>query len=142
MKKKSNTANNIPAVVTAIELFRSGKLPAAFELWAAQHRLLLTRFLKYVNLQNRPEPTSCLGYGPCLLWTGATNKGYAVMSVWGKDKRASHVAYFLAHLVWPKYLCHACDNPLCVAIGHLINGNASFNAYDRAVKKRGGILLP
>ena len=116
-------------------------LPAAFELWAAQHRLLVTRFFMYVDSQNRPEPTSCQGYGPCLLWTGATNKGYAVMSVWGKVKRASHVAYFLVHLIWPKYICHACDNPLCVAIGHLINGSASFNAYDRAAKKRGGVLV-
>jgi hypothetical protein len=99
--------------------------------------LLAPRFLRHVDTQNRPYPTSCRGYGPCLLWTGATDRnGYAVMWA-GKKRQATHVAWFLVYGVWPAYLCHACDNRRCVAIEHLIAADAGFNAYDREKKKQG-----
>jgi hypothetical protein len=104
--------------------------------------LLAPRFFTHVDTENRPYPTSCKGYGPCLLFTGATDRnGYAVMKVGRKKKQASHVAWFLVYGVWPAYLCHACDNRRCVAIDHLIPGDPSFNAYDREIKKRGGFIV-
>jgi hypothetical protein len=103
--------------------------------------LLAPRFLTHVDTENRPYPTSCKRYGPCLLWTGATDKnGYAVMRA-GKKRQASHVAWYLAYGVLPEYLCHVCDNRRCVAIKHLIEADAAFNAYDREIKKRGGFIV-
>lgn len=136
--KMANKVNDDSALAIAMEVLKTDKLLHAVE--KELHRLA-RRLWSHVDKEHRPQPTSCVGYGPCLLWTAGTNKGYAVMWVRGKMKRASHVAWFLATLEWPKYLCHACDNPLCVAIDHLIHGDPAFNAYDRVVKKLGGILI-
>jgi HNH endonuclease len=158
-KRKTSTAKETTTIEPIPEMPISSQIDEAYELDAALDELhttnllrclrqikaevllLAPRFYKHVDKTNRPMPPSCIGYGPCLLWTGATQKGYAVMKVWRKVKRASHVAWFLAHGVWPDYLCHRCDNPLCVAIDHLTIGNPSLNAYDRVVKKRGGIMV-
>ena len=139
-KEDTNKVNNALPIATALEVLRADKLLKALEALKAEIILLTARFWGHVDQEHRPEPTSCHGFGPCLIWTGATQQsGYAVMKVWRKVKRASHVAWFLAYGVWPDYLCHACDNRLCVAVDHLINANASFNAYDRRAKQLGGI---
>jgi hypothetical protein len=101
-------------------------------------------FLRHIDLDNRPVPKKCEGFGRCLLWNGAPDtNGRAVMGIKGKTKVASHVAWYLYHAYWPKrgtWLCHACDNPACVNPLHLIEGDKDFNGYDRAAKNRGGIL--
>jgi hypothetical protein len=141
MAKIAEKVIDASAMAAALEVLGTARWLDVLESFTTNVLSLASRFLSHVDLDHRPEPTSCAGYGPCLLWTGAVNKGYAVMSVRGKMKRATHVAWFLANLVWPKYLCHACDNPRCVAIDHLIAANAAFNAYDRVVKKKGGVLM-
>jgi hypothetical protein len=99
-------------------------------------------FWKHVDKENRPMPVRCRGFGPCLNWTGCTDDdGYAEMKVQRKDRRGSHVAWFLATGFWPSYLCHACDNRLCVAVDHLWEGDQRSNMYDSGAKKMGGVLL-
>jgi HNH endonuclease len=120
-----------------------GTIPLLARLAAFKDDLLLLapRFLRHLDTDNRPDPTFCTGYGPCLIWIGAASRGYAVMRVGKKMKQASHVAWALFHGYWPKYLCHACDNRRCVFVGHLIDADAAFNAYDRELKKRGAFIV-
>jgi HNH endonuclease len=109
---------------------------------------MAVRFGKHVDFENRPYSAMCPGFGPCLLWTGACDKGgkgYAVMRVGNKVKRASHVACFVAYGLWPTsglQICHRCDNRRCVAIDHLFEADAESNAYDRELKKSGAIMVP
>jgi hypothetical protein len=58
-----------------------------------------------------------------------------------EEEAGISLAWYIACGGWPTYLCHACDNPLCVAVRHLIPGDASFNAYDRDIKKKGGFMV-
>ena len=105
---------------------------------------LYVAFLRHIDLENRPVPKNCEGFGRCLLWNGALDtNGRAVMLVKGKTKVASHVAWFLWHGHWPKHgtsLCHTCDTTACVNPLHLIEGDAALNGHDRAAKYGGGIL--
>lgn len=81
-------------------------------------------------------------YGNCWLWTGATSSsGYGHIKLIGRSlKKAHHVAWFLVKGFWSEaHLCHVCDTPACVRPSHLFEGNASINAFDREMKKRGGI---
>lgn len=103
---------------------------------------LPVKFARHVDWTNRPEPTVCKGFGPCLLWTGATNaKGRAIMGVDGKTRVAAHVAWFIEYGYWPTYLCHRCDNVRCINVNHLFEGDHSFNNYDRRVKELGGVMV-
>lgn len=111
---------------------RRGPVPLPLEL----------RFWTKIDTRNRPEPTTCHGFGLCLLWRGEAKAGRPYMEVGGKYKLAYHVAWFLAYGVWPKFLCHRCDNPRCVAIAHLSEGDHAANQYDRRTKALGGIMVP
>lgn len=101
------------------------------------------RFQQNVDRENRPMPASCTGFGPCLLWTGrADTKGRAQLHLDDTTQRASHIAWFLEYGYWPEYLMHRCDNPMCVAIDHLLEGDDQSNQYDRVVKNLGGVMVP
>lgn len=100
------------------------------------------RFWTKIDRKNRPQPTTCHGFGLCLLWVGETGSGRPYITVDGKNKLATHVAWFLQYGVWPKFLCHRCDNPRCVAIDHLYEGDHAANQADRRTKEIGGIMVP
>jgi hypothetical protein len=119
MEEMGEEMNDESGMAAALKELGTDKLLQLLEAYKVELPLLARRFWQHVDHENRPEPLPCRGYGPCLLWTAGADKGYAVMWVWGRMKRASHVAWFLANLVWPEYLCHVCDNPLCVAVEHL-----------------------
>jgi hypothetical protein len=80
--------------------------------------------------------------GTCWVWhgaqTGKSSRG--VMGVNGRNKAATHVAWFLAHGEWPKYphrsVLHTCDNPTCVRPSHLFIGTILDNRRDAIEKKR------
>lgn len=131
----SRAFNYRPRCLTRENAVRQGK---------AKKVPLPVRFLRHIDLQNRPVPEKCEGFGLCLLWNGAPDtNGRAIMGIEGKTKMVSHVAWYLYHGYWPKrgtWLCHACDNPACVNPLHLIEGDGGDNGYDRAAKNRGGIL--
>lgn len=94
----------------------------------------------------------------CWLWSGAQKYGYGLLQRGARDTeqlRATHVAWELASGHWPEpgeFICHTCDNPLCVRndeggtyevngvvyqrFGHLWLGDAAANAADRHAKGR------
>ncbi len=73
----------------------------------------------------------------CIEFIGARRNEYGVICWDGVQRMATHVSWFLKHGVWPeKHLLHRCDNPPCVRIGHLFEGDDLDNARDRDAKGR------
>jgi hypothetical protein len=77
---------------------------------------------------------------PCLEWIGSgLPTGYGVMNIQGKQKKATHVAWFIAHGEWPpadEVVMHKCDHPKCVNIEHLERGSRADNRADCVQKGR------
>lgn len=81
------------------------------------------------------------GMSKCHLWMGATSKfGHARTTFLGKSKAAYHIAWFIEHGEWPKFICHKCDVPNCCNPEHLEIGNHQSNGRDVAERERGGSL--
>ncbi len=84
--------------------------------------------------------------GDCWLWMGARSghadrqgyaQGYGQLNVSGRDKKATHIAWFLETGTWPvNQMCHTCDNPPCVRIAHLFDGTQKDNMQDALKKGR------
>src|ERR1051325_7901953 len=77
----------------------------------------------------------------CLLWTGKTQKRFAYGYFYRRTRiiYAHRAAYTAHHGPIPKgmVVCHACDNPSCVAIEHLSLGTQQDNLADMWRKVRG-----
>ncbi|MGA9897832.1 MAG: HNH endonuclease, partial [Terriglobales bacterium] len=104
------------------------------------YRGLKPRFWKHVN-KNGPMSATCApGFGNCWDWTGAKDAaGYGQLSVNSKLEKAHHVAWFLEHGSFPKYLMHVCDRTSCVRPTHLEEGTQTANNYDRDMKAKGAV---
>lgn len=88
------------------------------------------RFWSRVDKTERPSK--------CWLWTGATLGEYGIVIDRGVRKRTHRVAYELERGPIPAglFVCHHCDNPLCVRPDHLFLGTALHNNLDRVQKGR------
>jgi hypothetical protein len=92
-------------------------------------RTLIERFEnKYI-----PEPNS-----GCFIWLGAlSNVGYGRISYYGKNRLAHRVAWIITNGDPQEFfVCHRCDNPLCVNVDHLFLGTHQENMDDMRNKKR------
>lgn len=76
----------------------------------------------------------------CIPWTGTTRAGYGTLQIDGGKQAAHRLAWVLAFGPIPDGLCvcHACDNPLCVNIDHLLLGTVAANNRDALRKGRHG----
>ena len=75
----------------------------------------------------------------CVPWAHARNSaGYGAVRIGGRTVLAHRVAYEKTHGPIPDGMCvcHRCDNPPCVNIGHLFLGTHSDNAKDMVGKGR------
>jgi HNH endonuclease len=104
--------------------------------WGTEHLSATERFWLKVNMSG---PIMHGMDTPCWVWTAGTQKwnGYGVFKLNGKGESAHRVAWFLAHGKWPKhYALHKCDNPPCVRLDHLFEGNDADNMEDMYDKGR------
>jgi len=82
------------------------------------------------------------GESGCMLWVGAKDEhGYGKLFIPKNGKsyiRAHRYSYALYYGVYDAsmFVLHKCDNPSCVAPGHLFLGSQKDNNLDRHVKGR------
>ncbi len=77
----------------------------------------------------------------CLIWTGGryAKSAYGAI-VYEKRTWRAHRLSWVAHkgeIPNGLYVCHACDNPSCIAIEHLFLGTPKDNMTDMRIKGRG-----
>lgn len=102
----------------------------------------ITRFWSKVNKHGALHPYNP-ELGRCWNWTRAQN-GFGYGSVWlnNHHHRAHRVSYFLTFgdIRDGLFVCHSCDNPLCVNPDHLFLGSAADNNRDKEAKGREVVL--
>jgi len=76
----------------------------------------------------------------CLEWTaGVDGSGYGKFKIVGSPCRSAHRIAWVAHrgaIPAGMFVCHRCDNRLCVEISHLWLGSCADNAADMVNKGR------
>lgn len=84
----------------------------------------------------------------CWNWTKLTNElGYGIFrrdeirKFYDGNKYAHRISWMLYNGTIPNglYVCHKCDNPLCINPDHLFLGTPKDNNMDKSRKQRGGV---
>lgn len=75
--------------------------------------------------------------GECWIWTGAVDKaGYGRFGMNHTSHTANRIAWMLTHGDPGKlFVCHKCDNTLCVRPSHMFLGTPKDNQHDKIFKK-------
>lgn len=89
-------------------------------------------------------------YTDCLEWNGSTTKdGYPVIVINDHAYRVHRLIAFLAKIedltlcllilrsveFKDFFVCHTCDNPICINLDHLVIADAEYNTLDAHLKK-------
>lgn len=92
---------------------------------------------KFKDLMERINSKS-VNVNGCLIWQGANNCTYGVISYKGKRYFAHRAVYEELRGLKDKNndVCHTCDTPLCVNVDHLFEGSRSENMQDCVSKGR------
>lgn len=97
-------------------------------------------FWSYVDKIGVPPNPQKDCQGNCWIWNGTIDhKGYGSLYGGAKRVRAHRYSYTIANpaqSIDGYYVCHKCDNPLCVNPKHLFLGTAKDNYDDMFVKGR------
>jgi hypothetical protein len=91
------------------------------------------------SARQRLDHYSASGANGCTLFTGAKDKdGYGKMRINGRDVRAHRVAWEIAYGPIPDgtLICHRCETPACISLGHLFAGSHLDSVADRKSKGR------
>ena len=90
------------------------------------------------NHEIRPEACPYVPKSACWIWKGQSNRRYSVI-VYGKKAHRGHRLFwqkFMGEIPEGLYVCHKCDNPLCVNPEHLFLGTQDDNMKDMVKKGR------
>jgi hypothetical protein len=103
--------------------------------WTERNRR--EQFEKLID-KNGPVPKHVPELGPCWIWKGSVGShGYGLFYSSAKSFTAHRFAWTLAHgAITKPYICHRCDNRLCVNPNHLFEGTATDNNDDMTRKGR------
>jgi len=97
----------------------------------------IDRFWSKVNIIRNPDGS--VNFDECMEWLyGKFSDGYGQFHIFGNNIRAHRFSYmcFNGIITSEQYVCHTCDNPICVNPYHFFIGDAELNSKDMVLKNR------